>query len=87
MEFTFISAFLMNVPILLVSYLVNLALTGALLYRKPDLQRGSSFCDPVYFIRGYSGYMAVYTGYGRVFRGFYTGNLSGGDRVGPGNEA
>ena len=60
--------------------------------RGPPLQKtgsakGSSFCDPVYFIRGYSGYMAVYTGYGRVFRGFYTGNLSGGDRVGPGNEA
>ena len=46
MEFTFISAFLMNVPILLASYLVNLALTGALLYRKPDLQRAAVFAIP-----------------------------------------
>ena len=46
MEFTFISAFLMNVPILLASYLVNLALTGALLYRKPDLQRAAVLLIP-----------------------------------------
>lgn len=39
MEFTFFSAFAMNIPIALVSYVVNLLLTGAFLDRKPDTKK------------------------------------------------
>lgn len=39
MEFTFFSAFAMNIPLAFVSYVINLFLTGALLNRKPDMKK------------------------------------------------
>lgn len=49
MEFTFFSAFAMNIPIALVSYTVNLLLTRALLNRKPDVKRAALLFVPYLF--------------------------------------